>query len=325
MHGHAAIGANEPLGLRIVVLVPFGTNGSVSAAAEMARRLEDSPGVSAADVVILPGPETTSSDPFRLRDRLSNLDADVFVLVAPRRWGPYRSVPAPAINGRAVALVQADKPCDLPVPSLAGTAGAPWVIAAMAKDMFLGPAGLWVETLDRAGRYVMDLRADRTRREDLITALKAGPSVVLYAGHGRTRGWGGYQGVRWDHIAPDPDGGHRPAGLVIAFACDTLKRVRSGVPFGSHLVEGGAARAYLGAARVIRSADAEELGKVVVDLLAEGASPTVAHLVTAIERGVRGQPGASRAWNQFRLVGDPSTSVTQTVPVLERPSGRALR
>ncbi|MEX5307023.1 C25 family cysteine peptidase [Kocuria sp. CPCC 205258] len=263
--------------------------------------------------MVLPETGTRTRDPFRLRERIAGTDADAFVLVTPRRWRPYRSVPAPAIDGRAVALVRADVPADLPVPGPPAAAEAPWVVSAMAKDVFLGPAGRWADTLTRAGCSVADLRADRARREDLVAALRSGPSVVLYAGHGRPRGWGGYQGVRWNHVDPASAGRGRPAGLVVAFACDTLKGSRSGVPFGNRVVEGGVAGAYLGAARALQTAEAEDLADIVVGLLATGTGPTAAHLVAAVDHEVRGNPGAARAWRQFRLVGDPFVSLERTV------------
>lgn len=189
----------------------------------------------------------------------------------------------------------------------------------MAKDAFLAPSEPWTAALVAGGRHAVDLRADRARRDDLVAAMRQGPGVLLYAGQGRAQGWSGYQAVRWRHLDPAAadrrsGGRRRPAapapravGLVTAFACDTLTRSRSRVPFGSQLVAAGLVRAYLGAPYAIRTDEAAELADVVVDLLAVTRPPTVCHLVGAVDRAVRDRPGARRAWTAFRLLGDPTT------------------
>ncbi len=275
-------------------------------------------------VVVRAGP---TGDPFRLRALLAGGPGEPVLLVAPRRWGPRRLVPAPVVEGSPVGLLLATRASHLPpAPALSDSVAhrpeaappeAPWVVAAMAKDVFLRPTDGWADTLNRAGCPTLDLRADRARRSDLAAALGKGPGVVLYAGHGRNRGWGGYQGLRLPHLAaaePEetgPEGAApRPAGLVIAFACDTLKRSRSRTPFGIGLVEAGCARAYLGAVGSLRTSDAEALAEVVIPLLAHRSHATVASLLQGIEGAVGATGAARRAWRSFRLIGDPLTPLT---------------
>jgi hypothetical protein len=161
---------------------------------------------SVAEIPVLAGPDGSLSDPYRLADRLPRLDADAIVLVAPRRRGPRRLAPGPVVAGMPVAIVQADRPSDLPRALAPPDPDAPWVMAAMAKNVFLDATAHWADTLASGGRSVVDLRADRARRDDLVDGLAAGPRVVLYAGHGRARGWAGYQALRLHHLAPADDG-----------------------------------------------------------------------------------------------------------------------
>ncbi len=198
---------------------------------------------------------------------------------------------------------------DLASGSLDPDPGAAWVVAAMAKNVFLDATEHWAPRL-AAGHPAVDLRADRARRTDLVDALRAGPGVVLYAGHGSPRGWAGYQGLRIGHLEGEDEGTGRAAGFVMAFACQTLARPRGRWPFGSQLVERGLVRSYLAPATSVFTADAEELADLVVDLLAQRSAETVAQLMVEIERAVVGRPAARRAWATFRLVGDPTTSVT---------------
>ena len=280
----------------------------VAAATELA-------GVVAGDTAlqVLASPDGPRHDPYRLADRLSRTDADAVVLVAPRRRGPRRLAPGPIVAGTPVAIVQADRPSDLPHTLAPPIADAPWVIAAMAKNVFLDATDHWAATLASGGRDVIDLRADRARRDDLVAGLDAGPRVVLYAGHGRARGWAGYQALRLHHLVPDARAVHgspsRAVGLVMAFACGTLGRERGRWPFGAGLVDAGLVRSYLGPASSVRTAEARALADIVIDLLAATRPATVADLVTAIDRATIGAPPARRAWRTFRLVGRPDTPV----------------
>jgi len=306
----AKVGGGPASALRLAVAALGNDPGTGRAAWELSRRLGARSGVAPVVPVEMFPRDGPRRDPFGVRCRVARLDAEAVVVVAPTRWGPRRVVPAAVVGGRPVGLVQADGPGDLPPERpVAASAAAPWLVTAMGKDVFLEPTEHWAETLNSAGRRARDLRADRARRDDLVAALRSGPGVVLYAGHGRTRGWSGYQGLRWRHLRPEGDTA-RPAGVMVAFACDTLKRSRSRVAFGSRLVASGVARAYLGAVGSIRTADAEVLSELVVRHLAWGAIPTVAELVRSVGEAVADEPSARAAWRSFRLLGDPSTRLT---------------
>lgn len=301
--------ASDPI--RLVLFVGGTAKGAEGVGRRLARDLSASPRVADLSLEVLRSADGSVRDPWRLRDRLRGTERGGAVLVAPRRWGPRRLVPAPAVHGRPVTIVQADDPDELPSARPGPDASAPWVVAAMAKDVFLRPTDSWAPILASEGRKVRDLRADRARRSDLIRALRAGPPVVLYAGHGRTRGWGGYQALRGDDLAAwpgTPKG--RPVGVVLAFACDTLKRSRSRVPFGSRLVRSGRARAYVGAVGSIGTRDASELAELVVRLLAEEDHPTLLHLIRAVDRAVEDRPRPARAWRSFRCLGDLTTPLS---------------
>jgi len=314
-----SVGGGERL-QRVAVLATHEPGGHRLPIEELAGRIGRSPDVEQVATVRLPSADGARRDPHRLRERVGEIPADAVVLLAPRRWGARRLVPAPVVARRPVAIVQADGPEDLPEELDPPDPDAPWVVSAMAKDVFLEPTEGWAGTLWAGGRRALDLRADRARRSDLLAALRSGPSVVLYAGHGRTRGWGGYQALRWRHLAPESGDARRSIGVVLAFACDTLKRSRSRVPFGCRMVRSGLTRAYLGAAESVRTPDAEALADVVVELLAGEEHPTVAHLVGAVDRAVADRPDARRAWRRFRLVGDPAARVSgPAVPPLRLP------
>ncbi|MEE9321329.1 MAG: C25 family cysteine peptidase [Granulosicoccus sp.] len=255
-------------------------------------------------------PFHSKNDPFSLQERVQQSDADAFVLVVPSRWGARRLLPAPVVDGRPVAIVQADHCSGIGNYRGSPDATAPWVVAAMAKDVFLKPTDQWAKILSTSDRRVLDLRADRARRTDLLQALSAGPRVVLYAGHGRNRGWAGYQALRLAHFTvPERSTPARSIGLVVAFACDTLTRTRSRVPFGSELVRRGIVHAYLGAADTIYTADAEALSVVILRVLANDKPTTVLELMRMVDNQMDTEPAAQAAWRKFRLIGDPTTLI----------------
>lgn len=275
-------------------------------------------------------PTADRRDPYRLAARAGRRPGDM-VLVAPRVRGPRRCTPAAVVGASPVGIVLADHHDHVMPEVAAPDPEAPWVVAAMGKDVFLAATEPWQARLVAGGRRAIDLRADRARRSDLLAGLAAGPRLVLYAGHGRARGWAGYQALRWHHFgrtvptsgtgratdpvtdgdASDSDGATsvRACGLVMAFACGTLSRPRGIWPFGAQLVAAGRARAYLAPASRVVTAQARQLGDIVVDLLATTRPATAGALVTAIEKAVEDQPAAAGAWATFRLVGDPTTRI----------------
>lgn len=255
-------------------------------------------------------PDHSKSDPFYLQTLVKKNEADAFVLVVSNRWGARRLLPNPVVNGCPVAIVQASYTTDAEKRQGNPDPDAPWVVAAMAKDIFLKPTDQWANDLVDSGRKVLDLRADRARRDDLLQALVKGPQIVLYAGHGRNRGWAGYQALRLAHFDRQEKNSSTSAiGLVIAFACDTLTRTRNRTPFGSELVQKGIVRSYLGAADIIQTTDAEALSKIFIWVLIHLKPSTVFELMKVVDKLVEEDSSAAAAWRKFRLIGDLTTKI----------------
>ena len=190
------------------------------------------------------------------------------------------------------------------------------VVCAMGKDVYLDLAGRWIEQLREAGWRVGDMRASLVDRAGLLDAMDNGPALLLYAGHGRSRGWAGYQTVRWEHLAARPPG--RPAGIVIALACDTLAAGPEPLSFGERLVREGRARAYVGAVAPLQILDGIALGNRVIHELVRAGAPDIGSLMQdladAVER--EGDEAAARALAVMRVVGESATPL--------RPHARPL-
>ena len=271
-----------------------------------------------------PAAGTDRRDPYGVT-RLSARDGarparsspDGLLLVAPTRRGPRRLLPGPLVGDVPVGVVQADAPAAL-APWLAAVGDAtPAVdesprraVLAMGTNRCLDLGRAVLERLaDADDADVLDWRADRLSATALAARLASGPTLAAYVGHGRARGWSGYQAFRWHHVAAEPQ--RRPTGTVVALACDTLTRHRMVVPFGVRLVADGRACAYLGVAGSLRTTTAERLAAALADCLVDDCPPTVGDLLRGVDASLAraDDTDARRALAGFRLVGSPFAPV----------------
>ncbi len=120
-----------------------------------------------------------------------------------------------------------------------------YAVCAMGKRPFDGAAVEWITALADAGAVVHDHRAKRFGRERVVADLNGAADVVIYVGHGRARGWSGYQTIRRHHVEALPPPDH-PSNAVFAFACRTAGADEQDRCFGRYLVDSRRTRAYLG-------------------------------------------------------------------------------
>ncbi|MGB3800128.1 MAG: hypothetical protein WA952_09965 [Lewinella sp.] len=179
------------------------------------------------------------------------------------------------------------------------------VVLAMWKETYLRRAADLCAALTHAygAAGVRNWSADRVGRNDLVRRLAGGPiPLAFYLGHGRPRGWSGYRGLRYRHLAAVPGGTVPGIGALISLSCSTLD-------FGKQLIDGGRAGAFLGAAVPLPIPGLlrllAEFGAVYRD---DGPPPaTMAELMDQMDRRVSGSthPGLAELWGQFDLLGNP--------------------
>jgi hypothetical protein len=162
------------------------------------------------------------------------------------------------------------------------TRSAPTIaVCAMGKRPFTAIAGRWIADLGRAGSTVRDHRAVVSPREDVVDDLNGDADVVIYLGHGRARGWNGYQTIRQHDLDAGPS--IRPVSAVLAFACSTLERGDDGTSFGASLVASGRATSYLGWPSPLPLDEGLAVADLFVDSLMRGA-PTTGELLAMVQR-----------------------------------------
>jgi hypothetical protein len=259
----------------------------------------------------LPPAASRPADVYRVEERLRDGGLgtpDFALIVAPRNRSPRTAAPPAVVRNTVVALVQANRPTDLEKWLRARlalrTAERAAAVCSMGKQLFMDVGDRWLVALGSGGWSVEDWRAPRISRAELCERLALGPGIVVYAGHGRGRGWSGYQALRWPHIEAVPV--TRPCGLVIALACDTLTRSRGVVAFGSRLVASGRVGTYVGWSGPLHIEPGLVLADRICDVLAQGETSTPADLLRVVARETT-DPVERRELRRVRLIGDPLT------------------
>ncbi len=142
--------------------------------------------------------------------------------------------------------------------------------------------------------------ADRIIRRDLLTALRAGPGLGLYFGHGRPYGWSGYHGLHIRHLQHAQG---KPLGAVVSLTCNTAARSRGGrYSFAEQLALHGIAAAALGAIEPTRTASNWRWGLGMCRELARDPHRPIGELL------LRSGEALSQDWlggDAYRLIGDP--------------------
>lgn len=126
------------------------------------------------------------------------------------------------------------------MPLDVGTARGGLVIAAQWHDTFMAEAAAWRKALARVADLPLACLdgADHSR-SDLFTRL-AGGGTLVYLGHGHTRGWMGFRGIRSGHLNAARG---RPLACVIALTCHATGGPES---LGAAWLSSGRARAVFG-------------------------------------------------------------------------------
>ena len=244
-------------------------------------------------------------------DHLANI-----LVIASRDNNLNEIIPGPCFQGVPVGILLADHSDEL-LPWLQAirdthlkTTTDSYHVLAMWKPFYLMWANRFVsammEGFSQNGSRVIPLFADNTSRDTLCEALWQGPQLALYVGHGRSRGWSGYRGFRWKHIAENKQ--IRPIGSLITLTCDNLKPGREGkVPFGVRWVLTGRAGAFLGAIDSIEVKPLETIAQFFLDHFASGEITNVGQLISSVNQNVNdcGDHTVHENWSCFRLIGNP--------------------
>ncbi|WP_074856792.1 C25 family cysteine peptidase [Nitrosospira briensis] len=232
--------------------------------------------------------------------------AEAVLIAGSSRRAPSTVLPGPFVedrNGRRVPV--AWLPLRTPDENRRFAATAARVHRRPAQQVAVALLGQWhpryLRVTDRIETLLCDqmptLRwtADVIGREDMVQALGSGLGLGLYVGHGRPVGWVGYHGTRRHHF--DAWAGE-PLGALISLCCRTASRQRTSLSYAEAVPLRGVAAASFGAFSDTLHTDNTRWALGLCDALRTGAQ-TIGELI------VRGAPPVARAWESYRLIGDP--------------------
>lgn len=258
------------------------------------------------------------SDPLGVRAAIESQKEKpkAVVLVASKRRSPARLLPSPVINGVPVGIVFADQLGDLECwlhsldkmrndnrPTL-------WASLAMNKTFYLDWGqrfNQWmVEGMGLRNGYSALWMADAITKDEICHKLSQGPQLAIYAGHGRSRGWTGYRGLRWEHIEKVPY--QMPCGTLISLACDTLKIQKGKPSFGLQWIRYGRACAYIGSVASVGIQANADFSSFLGEILKAGYCNTIGELLVEVDRKIEFEStpsDARKGFNTYRLLGNP--------------------
>jgi len=150
--------------------------------------------------------------------------------------------------------------------------------------------------------------SERIMRDDLVKALRLGLGLAIYFGHGRSKGWAGYHGLRAEHLTEEPG---EPLGALLSITCLTASRWRVGLSFLEKVVLGGAAAGTVGAVSRVKHVDNMRWMLGLARALREGALCLGQALAQAA-------PDDDRAQAAYRIIGDPMAPMLGTIQGLSR-------
>lgn len=175
----------------------------------------------------------------------------------------------------------------------------PVVVLGQWQDRFLRVSARTVRWFERRGGVsgVFRWTSERIVGPDLVRALQHGPGLAFYYGHGRSRGFAGYHGLRAKHL---PATWPEPIAAILAVCCEAASRRRIGLSFIEDLVLRGAVAGALAATRRTLHDHNRQLGPACCEAITPGDARTLAEIVQRAPIAAGILPGP------YRFIGDPA-------------------
>jgi hypothetical protein len=244
---------------------------------------------------------------------LDALDQAAAVLVVgERRHSPRNVLPGLFLHDRSGRRVPVGWVPDVPERLSVFARAAARVVARVGAGLPRGPLVLLGQWEDRTLRLATQTQrgfvdvpqplpvfrwtGERIVRPNLLQALRCGPGLAIYFGHGRPRGWAGYHGLRAHHLA---DALEEPLGAVLSLTCHTANRFKVGLSFAEEMVLSGFCAGALGATRKTVHLSNGFLAHKLCRAVSATAVASLAELLLAAELT------EAEAHGSYRIIGDP--------------------
>lgn len=184
------------------------------------------------------------------------------------------------------------------------------LVLAMMKPFYLH----WGEKIYQSLRkkcvnekeHIFKHFADDTTKGELSLYLSQGCSLAIYVGHGRSRGWSGYRGVRWKDVATYPQ--KKTIGSIISLSCSSLKQDKEfSLPFGLQWVMEGRCSTFLGSIDAVEIKPLAIITEILLKCISKDEIKRMNELIVSLNDEIvkLNNPDVSRNWESFRLIGNP--------------------
>lgn len=147
---------------------------------------------------------------------------------------------------------------------------------------------------------------DTTTNLELGKKLSKGCNLAVYVGHGRSRGWSGYRGFRWKHLAINKQ--LAPIGSLISLSCSSLMHDKEmSLPMGLQLIMEGRSCSFLGTWDAVQIVPLRTITTILLDLFSEDRQQPLGELLYQAHQRIIAieDPAVTENWFNFRLIGNP--------------------
>ncbi len=187
------------------------------------------------------------------------------------------------------------------------------VVLGMMKPFYLKWGDKIYRSLQQA-RYQHDNiekhLADTTTKNELSEHLSEGHSLVIYIGHGRSRGWSGYRGVRWKDIEKVEQ--KKPIGNILSLSCSSLKQDKEfSLPFGLQWIMEGRCCTFIGTWDAVKIRPLVAITELLLKSMSNSEIQRIDELILHVNKQIidLNDSDVSLNWSKFKLIGNPFQSL----------------
>lgn len=186
------------------------------------------------------------------------------------------------------------------------------IIASMQKPFYIKWARKFCGDLKKhhGGSARISFKPPETAtRADLGKSFASGFRFCIYTGHGRSRGWSGYRGLRWSDI--DAQKAYNPSGGVLSLSCSAFDKKSRRKPFAMEWITSGRLNTFCGFSSQVQIQPLVVLSNYILDFISSRSQGTMSSLVRYLHQRVleSGNELVKREWKGFKIAGNPLVRV----------------
>jgi Peptidase family C25 len=239
------------------------------------------------------------------------IKVQTILLIYPKNNNWYEQLP-PVIGTTVISTLPYEKPTDIESWFLSvknyPKQNNSSILASMQKPFYIKWAKRFYTSLKKnrqKGYMVLYKPPETTTKNELAHLFAQGFCFCIYTGHGRSRGWSGYRGFRWQDVNAVPL--IQVSGVVLSLSCSAFKQERKNIPFATQWVLSGRLNSFCGFANAVHIQPLITLSNYILAFLETNKQHKLHQLVLYMHKKVMETNDASllNEWNHFCIVGNP--------------------